>query len=119
MVFDCLLTDSDIAALQRDYHVCLSAPCLAHWHHTNSCLRLSLHHLGHGKYVHVEIGVVNQQVILATNIAETSITINGIKYVVDTGVVKSRSFNPRIGLETLAVCPISKAQVDGLHGNIS
>jgi ATP-dependent RNA helicase DHX8/PRP22 len=38
-----------------------------------------------------------RKVILATNIAETSITIKGIKYVVDTGAVKARSFDAKIG----------------------
>jgi len=33
-------------------------------------------------------------VILSTNIAETSITISGIKYVVDTGMVKAKKYNP-------------------------
>lgn len=37
-------------------------------------------------------------------------TINGIRYVVDTGVVKARTYNPRIGLETLAIRAVSKAQ---------
>lgn len=32
--------------------------------------------------------------ILSTNIAETSITISGIKYVVDTGMVKAKKYNP-------------------------
>jgi len=50
-----------------------------------------------------------RKVILATNIAETSITINGIKYVIDTGVVKSREYNAKIGLDTLRVQTISKA----------
>jgi HrpA-like RNA helicase len=50
-------------------------------------------------------------VILATNIAETSVTINGIVYVVDTGMVKQRRFAPRTGLDLLSVQPISKAQV--------
>jgi HrpA-like RNA helicase len=33
-------------------------------------------------------------VIISTNIAETSITITGIKYVVDTGMVKAKKYNP-------------------------
>ncbi|RHY25140.1 hypothetical protein DYB32_008503 [Aphanomyces invadans] len=49
-----------------------------------------------------------RKVILATNIAETSITINGVRFVVDTGLVKQRSF---VGhMETLQIEPISQAQ---------
>ncbi|XP_024018248.1 pre-mRNA-splicing factor ATP-dependent RNA helicase DEAH10 [Morus notabilis] len=51
-----------------------------------------------------------RKVILATNIAETSVTIPGIKYVVDPGFVKARSYDPKNGLESLIVVPISKAQ---------
>ena len=50
-----------------------------------------------------------RKVILATNIAETSITIPGIRYVVDTGMVKVRTFHPKLGLDTLSVMPISKS----------
>eukprot|EP01134_Creolimax_fragrantissima_P005291 CFRG5291T1 len=52
----------------------------------------------------------SRKVVLATNIAETSITINGIRYVVDTGLVKSKSFNPSMGFESLMAQPISQAQ---------
>lgn len=51
-----------------------------------------------------------RKVIYATNIAETSLTIPGVKYVVDTGKVKRRTFNAGTGYEILKVEPISKAQ---------
>uniref|UniRef100_A0A8D1MUW8 RNA helicase n=1 Tax=Sus scrofa TaxID=9823 RepID=A0A8D1MUW8_PIG len=51
-----------------------------------------------------------RKVIIATNIAETSITITGIKYVVDTGMVKAKKYNPDSGLEVLAVQRVSKTQ---------
>ena len=52
-----------------------------------------------------------RKVILSTNIAETSITIPGVRYVVDSGMVKARGYNPYIGLDLLCVQPLSKAQV--------
>lgn len=51
-----------------------------------------------------------RKIILSTNIAETSLTISGIKYVIDTGMVKAKRFNPESGLEVLAVQRVSKAQ---------
>ncbi|KAI1304582.1 putative ATP-dependent RNA helicase dhr2 [Mortierella claussenii] len=53
--------------------------------------------------------VGTRKVILATNIAETSITIPNIRYVVDTGCHKSRGYNAKIGIESLLVEPISKS----------
>ncbi|KAJ6843325.1 pre-mRNA-splicing factor ATP-dependent RNA helicase DEAH1 [Iris pallida] len=50
-----------------------------------------------------------RKVVLATNIAETSLTIDGIKYVIDPGFCKIKSYNPRTGMESLLVNPISKA----------
>ncbi|KAJ1664846.1 Salivary acidic proline-rich phosphoprotein 1/2 [Coemansia sp. RSA 1646] len=49
-----------------------------------------------------------RKVILATNIAETSLTIPGIRYVIDSGVHKVRGFDPRVG-ESLLVEPISQS----------
>jgi len=56
------------------------------------------------------IGKGIRKVVVATNIAETSITISGIRFVVDTGMVKARSFSPKSGLEILHVVPVSKEQ---------
>ena len=52
-----------------------------------------------------------RKVILATNIAETSVTVDGIKFVVDCGKYKSRDFNSVTGMESLITSDISKAQV--------
>lgn len=51
-----------------------------------------------------------RKVILATNIAETSVTIPGVRFVIDPGLVKARTYNPRVGVESLSVVPVSKAQ---------
>ncbi|RNF08386.1 putative RNA helicase [Trypanosoma rangeli] len=51
-----------------------------------------------------------RRVIVATNIAETSITVEGIKYVVDSGVVKAKYFSSKTGMELLSEVDVSKAQ---------
>ncbi|XP_007666558.1 probable ATP-dependent RNA helicase DHX40 isoform X2 [Ornithorhynchus anatinus] len=48
--------------------------------------------------------------VVSTNIAATSLTINGIRYVVDSGFVKQLNHNPRVGLDILEVVPISKSE---------
>jgi len=51
-----------------------------------------------------------RKVVLATNIAETSVTIHGIVYVIDTGVVKVRQNHMQTGIESLIIVPVSKAE---------
>ncbi|KAK4179924.1 P-loop containing nucleoside triphosphate hydrolase protein [Triangularia setosa] len=50
-----------------------------------------------------------RKVIFSTNISEASVTIDGIVYVVDSGFVKLRAYNPQTGIESLTATPISKA----------
>ncbi|XP_047983011.1 pre-mRNA-splicing factor ATP-dependent RNA helicase DEAH10 isoform X2 [Salvia hispanica] len=51
-----------------------------------------------------------RKVILATNIAETSVTIPGIRYVIDPGMVKVRTYDASTGIEPLIIVKTSKAQ---------
>ena len=52
----------------------------------------------------------SRKIVLATNIAETSLTINGIKYVVDCGLTKQRIYHPRSGVDELVVSPVAVSQ---------
>ena len=52
---------------------------------------------------------MTRKVILATNIAETSVTVPGIRHVIDSGKAKFKSYNSRLGFETLLSKPISKS----------
>ncbi|KNC53325.1 uncharacterized protein AMSG_12204 [Thecamonas trahens ATCC 50062] len=54
--------------------------------------------------------------VVATNIAETSLTVDGIVYVVDCGYCKTKAFNPRIGMDALLVTPISQANANQRSG---
>merc|ERR1740138_862211 len=58
----------------------------------------------------------SRKCVIATNIAEASITIDGIYYVVDPGMCKMNVFNPKTGLESLVVMPVSQASANQRAG---
>lgn len=58
----------------------------------------------------------SRKVVIATNIAETSITIDEIYYVVDPGFVKQNAYDPKLGMDSLVVTPISQAQANQRAG---
>ena len=56
------------------------------------------------------------QCVIATNIAEASLTIDGIYYVVDPGFTKQKVYNPRLGMDSLVVTPIAQASAQQRSG---
>ena len=61
-------------------------------------------------------GPRGRKIIVSTNIAETSLTIDGIVYVIDPGFCKQKVYNPRIRVESLLVSPVSKASAQQRSG---
>jgi pre-mRNA-splicing factor ATP-dependent RNA helicase DHX16 len=57
-----------------------------------------------------------RKVVLATNIAETSLTIDGIVYVIDPGFVKENNYNPATGMSKLVAVPCSRASANQRSG---
>ena len=60
--------------------------------------------------------IPGRKIIVATNVAETSITIPGIKYVVDTGLARISQYTPKSRTTSLPVLPISKSSADQRKG---
>lgn len=61
-------------------------------------------------------GRTTRKIVVATNIAETSITIPGIVYIVDCGFVKLKAYNPKSSVESLVTIPVSKSSAEQRAG---
>ncbi|XP_015685374.1 pre-mRNA-splicing factor ATP-dependent RNA helicase DHX15-like, partial [Protobothrops mucrosquamatus] len=61
-------------------------------------------------------GGIGRKVVVSTNIAETSLTIDGVVFVIDPGFAKQKVYNPRIRVESLLVTAISKASAQQRAG---
>ena len=60
--------------------------------------------------------VVGRKIVIATNVAETSITVPGIRYVVDSGLARIATYNARARTTSLPVRPVSRASCDQRKG---
>ncbi|PKN24730.1 MAG: ATP-dependent RNA helicase HrpA [Deltaproteobacteria bacterium HGW-Deltaproteobacteria-21] len=60
--------------------------------------------------------VNTSKIVVATNVAETSLTIPGIKYVIDTGLARVATYHPRTRTRNLPITPISRASADQRKG---
>ncbi|WP_020472187.1 ATP-dependent helicase HrpB [Zavarzinella formosa] len=58
----------------------------------------------------------HRKIVLATNVAETSVTVEGISTVIDTGVARQLTYDPAVGLDRLELLPISQASADQRAG---
>ena len=63
-------------------------------------------------------GAIGRKIVVSTNIAETSLTIDGVVFVIDPGFSKQKVYNPRIRVESLLVSPISKASAQQRAGSL-
>ncbi|BFZ54405.1 Salivary acidic proline-rich phosphoprotein 1/2 [Savitreella phatthalungensis] len=57
-----------------------------------------------------------RKIILSTNIAETSVTVPGVRYVIDCGLQKQKSYHSKVGFEELKIVPLARSNADQRAG---
>lgn len=57
-----------------------------------------------------------RKVVLATNVAETSVTVEGVAIVIDSGLARQIEYDPAVGMDRLSLVPISQASADQRAG---
>ncbi|MBW2178383.1 MAG: ATP-dependent RNA helicase HrpA, partial [Deltaproteobacteria bacterium] len=72
--------------------------------------------LSSGEQKKVFTRFAGRKIIVATNVAETSITIPGIKYVVDSGLARMSRYTPRYRITALPIVPVSRSSADQRKG---
>ena len=113
----------DVLARTESGHVLCFLPGVGEIRRTQAALEglsvpvLPLHgRLPPGEQDHALAPCSHRKVVLATNIAETSVTLDGVVAVVDGGVARSPRFDPVLGVERLETIPISVASADQRAG---
>jgi ATP-dependent helicase HrpB len=111
-------TDGDLLVfLPGMQEIRRTAAALAAYAHDQQILVLPLHgDLPPGEQDRALLPQPQRRVVLATNVAETSVTVEGISGIVDTGLARIMHFDPDLGLDRLELMPIAQDAADQRAG---